>query len=385
MNQCLGVIVGLILAFFLPDAALADVFFQTNLTSDLPGVAGNQDPNLVNPWGIALGPTTPFWISDNGTGLSTLYNGAGQNFPVGSPLVVTIPPPGGGTPPAAPTGVVFNGTSDFSGARFIFATEDGTICAWSGGTSATLAVDSSASGAIYKGLALAQNGAANLLYATNFNSGQIEVFNSAFGPVTVPGGFVDPNLPAGYAPFNIQNIGGLLYVTYAKKDLAGKDDMPGPGNGFVDVFDVNGVLQRRLISGGALNSPWGLALATGNVGAFSNDLLVGNFGDGTINAFDPVTGSFLGSLRDVNDNPIVNEGLWGLAFGNGAQGSSKNALYFTAGIPGPDQVEDHGLFGELQVRSTPAPGTLTLVAISVLGGLAWGGLKRLRARASLGR
>ena len=342
------------------DGAAMNAYFQTNLVSDLPGVANNLDTNLANPWGIAFSPSSPFWISDNHTGLSTLYTGTGQ--PLG--LVVTIPTPVGGTPPAAPTGVVFNAGTDFAGSHFIFATEDGTVSAWTSGTNAILKVDNSASGAVYKGLAIGNNGSGNFLYATNFNAGSVDVFNGSFSPVSTVGGFKDPSIPAGFAPFNIENIGGQLYVTYAKQNAAKHDDVAGPGSGYIDVFDLNGNLVRRLVSNGPLNSPWGLALATSSFGAFSNDLLVGNFGDGTIQAFDPITGAALGQLKDANGNPIVNQGLWGLAFGNNAVGVDKNSLYFTAGIPGNDNVEDHGLFGQLQV--VPEPGTLGLMGLGIL-------------------
>jgi uncharacterized protein (TIGR03118 family) len=345
---------------FLPTHQLSgSAFFQTNLTSDLQGVAHNTDSTLVNPWGIAFGPTTPIWISDNKTGLSTVYNGAGQPFPIASPIQVTIPPPSGGTPPAAPTGIVFTNTG-FGGAHFLFATEDGTVAAWSGGSSAVREVDNSPSGAVYKGLTRI----GTTLFAANFNSGNIDVFDTNFAPITVSGGFTDPNLPAGFAPFDIQNIGGLLYVTYAKQDADKHDDVAGPGNGFVDVFNANGVLQTRLISNGPLNSPWGLALAPANFGSFGNDLLVGNFGDGKINVFDPGNGAFLGQLTDSSSNPIVIEGLWALAFGNGSNGASTDALYFTAGIPGPGMVEDHGLFGDIQ--QVPEPSSLLTCAGGLL-------------------
>ena len=347
----------------------ATMFYQTNLTSDLPGVAQVTDPNLVNPWGIAFSGTSPIWVADNGTGLSTVYNGAGQPFPIATPIVVTVPPPSGGTPPSAPTGIVFTNTG-FGGSHFIFATEDGTISAWTSGSNAVREADNSGSGAVYKGLARV----GTTLYAANFNSGNIDVFDTNFASTTAPGGFTDPNLPAGYAPFDIQNINGLLYVTYAKQDADKKDDVAGPGNGFVDIFDANGVLQKRLISNGPLNSPWGLAIAPAVFGAFGNDLLVGNFGDGTINAFDPVSGNFLGALTDASNNPIVIDGLWGLAFGNGANGASTNALYFTAGIPGPDQIEDHGLFGDIQ--QVPEPTSLLTCAGALL--LFLGALKRTR-------
>jgi uncharacterized protein (TIGR03118 family) len=328
----------------------ASIYQVHKLVSDILGFADNYDPKLKNPWGISLSPTSPFWISNNGTGVATLYNGSGQPFPVGSPLVVTLPPPAGGSPPAAPTGQVFNAGASFQGDRFIFVTEDGTISGWSSGTNAILRVDNSPAGAVYKGLAIGNNGAGDFLYATNFHAGTIDVFNNNFAPTTLTGSFTDPNIPSGFAPFNIQNLGGKLYVTYAKQDATKHDDVPGPGNGFVDVFDLNGNLVKRLISNGALNSPWGLALASSNFGDFSNTLLVGNFGDGLINAFDPDTGAFLGQIHDNMGNPVVIEGLWGLKFGNGGNGGDLDTLYFTAGIPGPppDLVESHGLFGSIK-------------------------------------
>jgi uncharacterized protein (TIGR03118 family) len=333
---------------------------QTNLVSDLPNVAKFQDPNLVNPWGLSHSSTSPWWVSDNGTGVSTLYNGQGQAFPLGSPLVVTIPPPAGspaGTT-AAPTGNVFNGTSGFvvteggkSGPSFfIFATEDGTIAGWNPTvdmTHAVLAVDNSASGAIYKGLAIGSNGSGAFIYATNFHAGTIDVFDSNFAPATLSGSFTDPRIPIGYAPFGIQNIGGNLYVTYALQDENKEDDVAGPAHGFVDVFDTNGNLIRRLVSHGRLNSPWGLALAPADFGRFSNDLLVGNFGDGRINAIDPKSGAFLGQLSEQAGKPITIDGLWALVFGNGANAGATNELFFTAGI----DDEAHGLFGDIQSES----------------------------------
>ena len=316
---------------------------RVNLVSDLPGVAAHTDPNLKNPWGMAFTAASPFWVSDNLTGVATIYDGAG----VAQALVVTIPPPGGGAPPSAPTGMVFNAAAgDFAGAHFIFATEDGTVAGWSIGTSAVLQVDNAASGAVYKGLALGNNGSGNFLYATNFNAGRVDVFDHNFTPVILPGAFTDPTLPSGFAPFGIQNIGGVLFVTYAKQDAGKRDPVPGPGNGFVDEFDPNGTFLRRFVSQGVLNSPWGLALAPGTFGDLSGDLLVGNFGDGTIHGFNPATGALVGTLNDGGSHPIVVEGLWGLLFGNGRTDAAQNELFFTAGIPGSGSVEDHGLFGK---------------------------------------
>ena len=326
---------------------VAQVYQQTNLVSDLPGLAEHTDPNLVNPWGIAASATSPFWVADNGTGLSTLYNSSGTP----QELVVTVPPFAGGTE-ASPTGIVFNGSPSFevtpgTPARFIFATEEGTIAAWASGTTALLKVDNNAAGAIYKGLAIGNNGSGDFLYAANFHAGTIDVFDANFAAVTLAGNFTDPTLPAGYAPFNIQNIGDVLYVTYALQDANAEDDVPGAGHGFIDKFDLDGNFLGRFVSQGELNSPWGLALAPAGFGPFAGDLLVGNFGDGRINAFDPATGDFLGQLNDASGSPIAIEGLWGLRFGNGGNGGTPGTLYFTAGIAGPGQVEDHGLFGSI--------------------------------------
>jgi uncharacterized protein (TIGR03118 family) len=291
--------------------------------------------------------------------VSTLYNTMSANV-VKVPLTVTIPAPAGspaGTT-SAPTGVIFNGGGGFNVSQngtlfssvFIFDTEDGTISGWSPGfsdrTLAVLAVDRSniGKGAVYKGLAIGTNSSGMFIYATNFRFGTVEMFDSNFELV---GSFTDHRLPQSYAPFGIQNIGGNLYVTFAKQDAKKHDDVAGPGNGFVDVFDTNGNLISRLIARGSLNSPWGLALAPADFGQFSNDLLVGNFGDGLINAFDPNTGAFLGQLSDRNGNSIMIDGLWSLQFGNGAAAGATNELFFTAGIDG----EAHGLFGNIQSES----------------------------------
>jgi uncharacterized protein (TIGR03118 family) len=343
-------------------ASTSNRFAQANLTSDLPGVAAHQDPNLVNPWGIVAGPSTPFWINGNGAGVSALYNGSGAPLP----LVVSIPAPSGGA--GAPTGIVFNSTTDFSGSPFLFSTEDGTIARWSPslGTTASI-VANTGDGSVYKGLALGSVGSTNFLYATNFGTGHFDVFDSSFHPATVQGTFNDPNLPAGYAPFGIRNINGDLYVTYALQDSAKHDDVAGAGHGFVDVFDTNGNLLHRLVTMGALNSPWGLAVAPSTFGAFGGDLLVGNFGDGTINAYNALTGTMVGTLDNTTGSPLVNKGLWGLDFGNGAFGQDSSKLYFTAGIPGPGMVEDHGLFGS--VTATPEPSSILLMVVGLAGSL----------------
>src|SRR6266480_4369017 len=325
-------VLAMLLVAALPGAAFAKAnagsqgfYKQTNLVSDLPNVAMFQDPNLVNSWGLVHGPTTPWWVADNGTGLSTLYTGQGAKVP----LTVTIPPPNGspaGTT-AAPTGVIFNGNGGFNvkengtffSSLFIFDTEDGTISGWnlnfSDRTHAILAVDRSnvGKGAVYKGLAIGSNSSGTFIFATNFRFGTIEMFDSNFKLVR---SFTDHRLPQSYAPFGIQNIGGNLYVTFAKRDATKHDDVAGPGHGFVDVFDTKGNLISRLISRGSLNSPWGLALAPADFGQFSNDLLVGNFGDGHIDVFDPNTGAALGSLQNSGGVPIQIDGLWSLQFGN---------------------------------------------------------------------
>jgi uncharacterized protein (TIGR03118 family) len=333
------------------------IYGQTNLVSNIPGLASHTDPDLKNPWGISFSPTSPFWVADNGAGLSTLYNGAG----VKQGLVVTIPPPPGspaGTL-ATPTGTVFNGTADFMGDRFIFASEDGMITGWRPALGTAAAIEVLPTGGIYKGLATGSNASGNFLYATDFKGGKIDVFDATYGAATLSGNFTDPNLPAGYAPFGIENIGGSLYVTYAKVG-AGGDDEAGAGNGFVDVFDTDGKFVRRFASQGVLNSPWGLALAPAHFAAFSNALLVGNFGDGMINAFD-LLGNPLGHLSDLNGDAIVNEGLWALKFGNGGAKFDTNALYLTAGL----NDEADGLFAKIEV--TPEPASVVLFGTALAG------------------
>jgi len=334
-----------------PAPSVSSTYTVQNLVSDVPGLAAQTDPNLINPWGIALNANGPFWISNNHTGTTTLYNGAGQPFPAATPTVVMIP---GGSP----TAQVFNGTAAFAlttdnPALFLFASELGIISGWNPAVdagNAKVVVDNSSSGAVYKGLALGANSSGPLLYAANFGAGTVDVFDAKFQPATVSGGFRDTNLPAGFAPFNIRRIGRSLYVTYALQDDAKHDDVPGAGNGYIDIFDTDGNLLRRLVSTGVLNSPWGITLAPDFFGDYSNTLLVGNFGDGTVNAFDLATGNYLGTLQDPNGSPIAMPGLWGLQFGNGHNGGDASTLYFVAGISNGGKVEDHGLLGSIALK-----------------------------------
>jgi uncharacterized protein (TIGR03118 family) len=333
-------------------------YTQTNLVSNIPGLAANTDPNLVNPWGISESGASPFWVSDNGTGVATLYNSAGTK----QSLVVTIPNPGGGT--SAPTGQLFNGTGKFNADNFIFATENGTIAGWRGalGTTAETLFNSSSSGAVYKGVALTTNAQGSYILAADFHNNSIDVFPSA-GAGALPGKFVDPTLPTGYAPFNVQNINGQVFVTYAKQGT-GADEQAGAGLGFVSVFDTNGNFVGRVASNGALNAPWGLAIAPSSWGSLSGDLLVGNFGDGTINAYT-MNGTFLGTLGGLDGNPLMNDGLWGLTFGNGGNGGSVNSLYLTAGL----NDEADGLFA--RIDPTPEPGTFALLGLGLSGALVY--------------
>jgi uncharacterized protein (TIGR03118 family) len=330
-----------------------ETYTVTNLVSDGTIPAAHTDANLVNAWGLTASGSSPWWVANNATGTSTLYDGNGVAQFGTTPLVVSVP--------NAPTGAVANSTSDFvvsSGAssgpaRFIFATEDGTIRGWNPGvpppplsTQTELAVDNSAAGSVYKGLAIGSANGSNFLYANDFVNGKIDVFDKNFQPVDMP--FVDPGLPAGYGPFGIQNIGGHLFVTYARQS-GGNDEVAGQSLGFVDEFATDGTFQARVATRGQLNAPWGLAMAPSNFGRFSGDLLVGNFGDGTINAYaqqEDGTWAHRGQLRTADRKPVTIDGLWGLGFGNGAGSGATNALYFTAG---PDE-ESQGLFGRIQAQ-----------------------------------
>jgi uncharacterized protein (TIGR03118 family) len=318
--------------------ARADTYSLTNLQSDIPGLAAHVDPNLVNPWGMAVpSPTGPIWVSDNGTGVSTLYNQDGT----ARPLIVTIPTSARNKGGGNPTGVVFNGTGVFKvtlngnsqPALFIFVSEDGSISGWNptlDGTHAIIAVDNGTNlgskRAIYKGATLGVANGHNFLYVTNFHTGRVETYDENFQQVN-PNGFVDGTLPAGYAPFGIRNFNGEIFVTYALQDAKGEDDVAGPGNGFVNVFDTSGNFLRRLVSNGNLNAPWGLALVEG-------ELWVGNFGDGTINNYDPTSGAFIETISKADGTPLQVDGLWDLL-------PLSAGVYFTAGIAD----EAHGLFG----------------------------------------
>jgi len=297
------------------------------------------DPNLVNPWGLAFNPSGPIWIANNGTGTSTIYNAQGQP----QALVVTIPPPTGGTPPSAPTGLVFNVTSAFMGDKFIFSSEDGTIAGWQTGTAATTRAENATAHSVYKGLALGLRNNVARLYATDFHNGKVDVYDMSYNKITTSGGFADATIPTGFAPFGIHAEGAAIFVTYAKQDADAKDDVKGAGNGYVNAFDFDGVLTRRLISQGALNSPWAIALAPSDFGNLSHDIIIGNFGDGRVNAYDASTGAFQATAITSGNVPLVIPGLWSLVFGNDTAGAAHNQLFFTAG-PGDEM---HGVFGRL--------------------------------------
>ncbi len=361
-------------------------YYVHNLVADTAGVADFTDPNLVNAWGLVASATSPFWTCDAGTGLSTVY--AVSNSPTAAPMGTpnanvkpTVPGPGS-NPNGTCTGIVANGNANaflFSSptvttprpASFIFATEEGTIDAWASAIDAAHAivlVDNSKT-ASYKGLAIV-TAPTPMLYAANFKTGAIDVFDTDYKPVTLAAGaFTDPTLPAGYAPFNIWNLGGTLYVTYAKQNEDKDEEVIGTGNGLLDAYDANGKFLKRLVSNGVgivqspLNAPWGMAIAPATFGKFANDILVGNFGDGKINAFDPNTDQWMGALQDGDGKDIVIAGLWGLYVGNGANGGDKDTLYFTAGPGG----EMHGLLGSIQANPNVAAADVTNAAQPTAG------------------
>ena len=325
-------------------------YVATGLVSDGSSTT-YHDANLVDGWGIAFNPQGFVWITNNGTSTSTLYDGNG----VPQQLVVKIPAGTAGN--AASTGIVFNGTQDFkvsqsgvtAASPFLFVGEAGTLSGWSPSVNLNAAVtvyDGGSAGKVYKGLATGAQGTANFLYAADFHGAHVDVFDGNFNLVSVAGGFQDKTLPAGFAPFGIQAIGGQIFVAYAKQDSAAHDEVHGAGLGQIDVFDTSGNLIKTLVTGGPLNAPWGMAVAPANFGPFSNALLVANFGDGKINAFDPTSGAFLGTLNKADGTPVVEDGLWGIAFGNGLNNQPVNTLFFTAGPAG----ESHGLYGRIDYK-----------------------------------
>lgn len=362
MDRCVLNAISMIAGLFLGASSVVagGGYVQTNLVSDgsIPGT--QTDSNLVNPWGLVAAPGGPWWVSNNGSATTTVYNGSGNT--VLGPFPVS----------GAPTGVVFNSSGGFAvgaggsggSAKFIYVGEDGKINGWAGGASAVAAPAPDFRG-VYKGTALGTTGGKTLLYVTDFRAGQIRMFDSNFAAATTSGSFTDPSLPAGYAPFNIANINNKLYVSYALQDSAKHDDVSGAGHGFIDVYTLDGVLSGRFASGVALNSPWGMVQAPANFGQFSNDILVGNFGDGTIHAFDPNSHALLGAVGTDASHPFVIGDLWGLSFGNGGLAGQTNQLFFTAGV----QDEAHGLFGMI-ASTSGGPSAVPLPAASYAGGIA---------------
>jgi uncharacterized protein (TIGR03118 family) len=373
MKKFCAFLLGLVFvnALPLPSAhAQTNSYKQTNLASDTAGIAPNTDAKLVNPWGIAFIPGSPFWISDNNSGFTTLYNQTGASS--GS---FKIAPPNGSSNPATPTGIVTpaNGvTFNVNGQPgiFIFDTEDGTISAWTGGTSTILAVDNStvpsaATGAVYKGLALITNATGSFLLATNFRSGKVEVYDSSIKQTQIlgPGAFNDPTLPAvpagsgspGYAPFGIHvlnvNNTSMVVVTYALQDTPMHDPLHIAGAGFVDLFSADGTMLRRITSDAHLNAPWGVVIPPAGFGSLAGDLLVGNFGDGTINAYNFSNGAFIDQMKDQNGTVITNASLWDMVFGGGGTSGNSNTMYITAGLAN----EQHGLFSAITANAAPAP------------------------------
>ena len=342
-------------------------YVQTNLVSNSSAIPANfTDPNLINPWGNVSNGGSPFWVSDQMTGVSTLYDSSSS--PAGAPVPLVVQIPGGN-----PTGIVANAGAGFnvngSPAAFIFATLGGTIAGWNGTPAPTQAVtEATVPGAVFTGLATDPSN--TMLYAADFKNGKIDVFNSSYTRISPTGSFVDPNLPTGYSPYNIQSVNGKLYVEYAP---IGSNGLPviGSGNGIVDVFDTNGNFVKRLISKGELNVPWGIALAPASFGQFGGDLLVGNFGNGWINAFDPNTGAFAGTLDLADGMPFAEPALWSLDFGIGGSGGTPGVLYFTSGVT---LSQNAGLLGS--ISTTPEPASLILLGSGIVALL---GLRRKRS------
>ena len=349
----------LLLLRLLAHAQATSGYLQTNLVSDGTVKAQQTDPTLLNPWGIAIGQQTPFWVNTAGSGLSAVYDVGGNKQ-----FAVKIPSAGAGTKNGTPTGIAFNSsTTDFvipggTAAFFLFDTLDGTISAWNPTTpNAVIVADNSASGAVYTGLAINNNGTANYILAANVASGKVDVFDAKFKPATLAASFVDPAVPQGFSPFNVHVISGKVYVTYAMQTPGGGPPTSGAGLGYVSVFDANGNLQAHAISGGDLNAPWGIALAPAGFGQFGGDLLVGNFGDGRITAFDPASFAMKGQLQDSTGATIFNDRLWEILFGQNGTGDP-NTLYFSAGV----NDEKGGLFGAITAAAPVAAGDFQVSA-----------------------
>ena len=359
--RSIGLSCALVLGMGLSGSVQADYITVTNLVTNNQAAnpAQTTDGDLLNAWGMASSPTSPIWVSDNGTGVATLYNvNPVTNLTVKQATRVTIPGDG------SVTGQVFNPGASFNADRFLFVSEDGTISGWRPAlgplaTAEVLAIGVAAN--VYKGTTLGTVAGHDYLYSANFRNGTIDVLKGDTLAPTLTGTFTDPTLLAGYAPFNIQNLGDKLYVTYALQDVTKHDDVAGAGHGFVSVFDLNGNFKGRIASDGSLNSPWGLAIAPSAFGQLAGDLLVGNFGNGTISAFDLLSDTFVGLLHGADGTPVKIDGLWGLRVGNGAAGGSLDKIYFTAGPNG----EDDGLFGVLV--SVPEPASILLLGFGLAG------------------
>jgi uncharacterized protein (TIGR03118 family) len=321
----------------------------TPLVSDNPSLAPTTDPNVHNAWGLTRSATSPWWFSDNGTGMTSVYTGAGVLFPIGGLNAQVVP--------GDPTGTVFSGIAGqfkvgtmaapttLLASNFIFDSEDGTISAWRGPPAALVTVDMHLAGAVFKGLAISNGTSGPRLYAADFGLSRVDVFDGGWNLLNTPGAFVDPNLPHDYAPFGIQTIGNRVFVSYAKK-AGGLDEVDGQGLGIVDAYDLDGNLLTRVAQHGQLNAPWGLALAPADFGRFGGDLLVGNFGDGQINAYEEMPNGHFehrGTLHAADGGKLVIDGLWALEFGNAGNNGDSHHLFFTAGPNG----EEDGLFGTI--------------------------------------
>jgi uncharacterized protein (TIGR03118 family) len=344
--------------------AWAVPFTATGLVTDNQALNPAQltDPGLKNAWGMSYAPTGPFWVSSNGTGTSPLYS-VDPATQAAAKQGLTISIPGGGV-----TGQVFNSTASFNGNRFLFVSENGSVSGWRPALGTTGLVNAetiapASTDNIYKGAAIGNVGGQDYLYAANFKAGTVDVYKGTTSAPAVTGSFTDPGLPAGYAPFNVQNLNGSLYVTYALQDADKEDEVAGLGLGFVDRYNLNGDFAERVASGGTLNAPWAVATAPSSFGPMAGDLLVGNFGDGHINIYDPNTHAFLGQVLDASNRPLAVDGLWALSAGNDRLAGSSHLLYFTAG---PNE-EAHGLFGVLTPVPEPSTYAMMLVGLGVLG------------------